>query len=139
MKHLLHDVFCHSLRILNQYASIFDLICKHHICVCVYYVHLYKINILSMRCICLLYVQFFKHLLHGVLDFVLINSTILYCVSAIIMFFSIAFFNLFLDKNKILIDKYLLLIRFSCLINHIDLRINLIEIHFSISSCNYCF
>ena len=45
-------------------------------------------------------------------------------------------FQTFLDKNEIFIDKYFLLIRFSCLINHIDSRIHLIEFHCSIFSCN---
>ena len=46
VKHLLHDVFCHNLRILNQYTNIFDLIYTHHICDRVYYVHLYQTNTL---------------------------------------------------------------------------------------------
>ena len=55
-----------------------------------------------------------------------------------IMFFSIVFFKSFLDENENFIYEYLLLIRFLCLINHTDLRINLIEFHCSISSCNCC-
>ena len=87
MKHLLHDAFCYNLRILNQYASIFDLICRHHICDRVYYVLLHKIDTLLIRCMCLLYVQIFN------IYCIVINSTVLHCVSAIIMLFSIAFFQ----------------------------------------------
>ena len=46
MKHTLHNIFCHNLRISNQYVNIFDLIYAHHICHRVYYMHLHQIDTL---------------------------------------------------------------------------------------------
>ena len=80
----------------------------------------------------------FWHLLHSVSNLVLMNSTNLHVISAMIISFSLAFFNSFFNENEILIDEYFLLIQFSCSVNHIDSRVNLIEFQCSIFFQSCC-
>ena len=129
---------------LSQFAH-FNSICEQiwfdshisHLWLCVLYIfaqNWHFANALHVFVVC----SNFWHLLHCVSNFVLTNSTVLQFMPAIIMFFSIALFDSFFDESEILIDESFLLIRFSCFVNHIDSRINLIEFYCSISFYSNC-